>query len=58
MTHVLACGDVIPGCAAVLEGSSETELLEQVAGHAAQDHGITEIGDDVMGAVRAAIRQA
>jgi predicted small metal-binding protein len=58
MAHVLACGDVITGCAAVLTGPTESELLEQVADHAAKDHGITEITPDVLDAVRAAIRTA
>lgn len=56
MAHVLACGDVITGCSAVLTGPSEHELLQQVAEHAADDHEITEITPEVLEAVRAAIR--
>lgn len=56
MAHVLACGDVITGCSAVLTGPTESELLQQVADHAEADHGLTEISDDVLDAVRAAIR--
>lgn len=57
MAHMLSCGDVIPGCAVVLEGATEDELMASVASHAKHDHGITDIGDDVMAAVRAAIRR-
>jgi predicted small metal-binding protein len=56
MTHVIACGDVISGCAAVFEGVDETDVLGQVGAHAAADHGITEISPEVLDAVRAAIR--
>ena len=58
MAHVLACGDVISGCSAVLEGETESILLARVADHAAADHGLTGIDDGVLAAVRAAIRQA
>ena len=34
------------------------ELLGKVAAHAAADHQITDIGDDVLALVKAAIRQA
>lgn len=57
MAHVLACGDVITGCSAVLTGPSESKLLQQVADHAEAEHGITEITPEVLDAVRAAIRQ-
>ena len=56
MATLIACGDVIPGCAAVFEGSSEQDVLDQVAAHAAADHDITEISAEVLAAVRAAIR--
>jgi predicted small metal-binding protein len=58
MAHVIACGDVISGCAAVFEGADEDDLLAQVGRHAAADHGIVEITPGVLDAVRAAIRVA
>lgn len=57
MAHVIACGDVIPGCSAVFEAPDEATLLADVASHAGEDHGITEISPEVLAAVRAAIRQ-
>ena len=52
----MACGDVVPGCAAVFEGSNDNEVLAQVADHAASEHGLTEIDDATLDAVKAAIR--
>lgn len=57
MAHVLACGDVITGCSAVLSGATESELLQKVADHAEADHGIRDITPEVLDAVRAAIRR-
>ena len=55
MTFKLACGDVMPGCAAHFEAETQDGLLEQVAAHAAADHGITEITPDVAQAVEGKI---
>ncbi|MEO6628713.1 MAG: DUF1059 domain-containing protein [Aquihabitans sp.] len=56
MTKSMACGDVVPGCAAVFKGSNDNEVLAQVADHAASEHGLTEIDDATLKAVKAAIR--
>lgn len=50
-----ACGDVVPGCQATWERSTEDEILRDVAAHAASEHGMTEVPDDVVQAVRANI---
>jgi predicted small metal-binding protein len=47
----LACGDVMPGCAARFENPDKSALLADVAGHAAAAHGITEITPDIFAAV-------
>ena len=47
----LACGDVMPGCAARFESPDKTALLSEVASHAAAAHGITEITPDIFAAV-------
>jgi predicted small metal-binding protein len=57
MTYSLACGDVMPGCSATFEAESEEQLLEQVAPHAAEAHGIAEVTPDVLAAVKGAIKQ-
>lgn len=56
MTHTLRCGDVIPGCEAVLRGDSEQALLHEVSSHAEADHGLTDIDDATLAQVRGAIK--
>ncbi len=51
MTFQLACGDVMPGCAATFESSTRDALLAGVATHAATDHGLTQITPEVLSAV-------
>lgn len=51
MTFKLACGDVMPGCAARFENTDRDLLLADMASHAAADHGITEITPSVLRAV-------
>ncbi|MGN6251151.1 MAG: DUF1059 domain-containing protein [Marmoricola sp.] len=53
MTFRLACGDVMPGCAARFESTDHAELMEQVAAHAASAHGVEEITPDLARAVAA-----
>ena len=50
-----ACGDVVPGCDATWACESEDEILGLVGAHAVEDHGITEISDELVMAVRANI---
>ena len=47
-----ACGDVIPGCSASFSASDENGIFAQVAGHAAADHGVTDITPELVAAVR------
>ncbi|MBD8605618.1 DUF1059 domain-containing protein [Aeromicrobium sp. CFBP 8757] len=49
-----ACGDVVPGCRASWVCDTEDDILVQVATHAA-DHGIVEVSDELVAAVRAHI---
>ena len=55
MTFKLACGDVMPGCTARFETNDRDRLLSQVAAHAAEAHGITQITPDVLSAVESKI---
>jgi predicted small metal-binding protein len=50
-----SCGAVVPGCTHSFRGRTEDEILTQVAHHARQDHGLTEIPEELVGAVRANI---
>jgi predicted small metal-binding protein len=53
-----ACGDVVPGCRATFLAPDDGSILEQVGRHAARDHGITEVGPELVDAVRSGIRPA
>jgi predicted small metal-binding protein len=52
------CGAVIPNCEARFTGHSEDEILEQVASHAAHDHGLEAVPEAVVERVRELIREA
>jgi predicted small metal-binding protein len=52
------CGEIVPGCGAKFEGRSEEEILEQVAVHAREEHGMDEVPPDVVDNVRARITEA
>jgi predicted small metal-binding protein len=47
-----ACGDVIPGCGARFNAPDEAGIFAQVAGHAAADHGVSDIPPELVQAVR------
>jgi predicted small metal-binding protein len=56
MPKVLRCGDVMPGCAAVLEGRDDAEVMKKVTDHAKSAHGMATVPPDVVNKVRAAIK--
>ena len=49
---------VVEGCKAQFTAENDEEILKQVATHAAQDHGVTEVSPDLLATIRSAIRQA
>lgn len=52
-----SCGAVVPGCTATFTAETDDEILGQVATHAKEDHGMTEVPDDVVAAVKANIEE-
>ncbi len=52
----LACGELLPGCEAVVRAESEVEILQMAAQHAAEAHGLA-VDDGLVTAVKAAIRE-
>ena len=52
---ILACGDLVPGCQAVVTAETEEEILRIAAQHAVEAHGMT-VDDGLMAAVKGAIR--
>ncbi len=48
-----ACGAVVPGCTATFEAEDQDQILQQVAAHAREDHGMDEVPDAVVEQVKA-----
>lgn len=57
MTLELRCGDVVAGCDGVVTGTTQDEVLQQAATHAAAAHGLTEIDEPTHAALVGAIHQ-
>jgi predicted small metal-binding protein len=51
------CGTLVPGCEWRIEGESEREILEEVAVHAREAHGMHEVPPEVADTVRASITE-
>lgn len=56
MAKVLRCGDLMPGCKAVIEGKDVAEVMSKGAEHAKKDHGMAMIPPDMAKKVAAAIK--
>lgn len=55
MKFQLSCGDAVPGCSARFEDESRERILEQVAAHARNDHGVTDVTPEMLKAIDANI---
>ncbi len=53
-----ACGDVVEGCDGVVTGETDDEVLAAAAAHAASAHGMTDVPDELVTAIRAGISEA
>jgi len=51
-----ACGAVVPGCTATFTAETEEGILEQVARHAREDHGLAEVPEELVRQVRATLQ--
>ena len=51
-----ACGLVVPGCTATFTAPTEDGILEQVARHAREDHGLTDVSPELVAQVCAHIQ--
>lgn len=56
MAKVLRCGDLMPGCKAVIEGKDEAEVMAKGVEHAKTAHKMTAIPPDMAAKVKAAIK--
>ncbi|MDQ3346496.1 MAG: DUF1059 domain-containing protein [Acidobacteriota bacterium] len=57
MAKELRCGELVPGCAKVIRGTDEADVLGQAAEHATKDHNMT-VTPELAEKVRKAIREA
>jgi predicted small metal-binding protein len=53
---VLNCGDLVPGCKAIIEGKDEAEVMAKGAVHAKTAHMMATIPADMAAKVKAAIK--
>jgi predicted small metal-binding protein len=55
MKFKLSCGDAVPGCSARFEDESRDRILEQVAAHAREAHGVVDVTPEMLTAIGANI---
>jgi predicted small metal-binding protein len=58
MKYKLFCGDAVPGCSARFEDESRERILAQVAVHAREAHGVTDVTTEMLEAIGANIVSA
>jgi predicted small metal-binding protein len=51
------CGELIPGCEAKFDGETDEQILQQVATHAREEHGMDEVPPEVVDRIRASLSQ-
>ena len=56
MMKVLRCNDVFPGCASEVRAETDDEVMQQVAEHAREVHGLATIDRGTAEKLTAAIR--
>lgn len=57
VSKVLFCNDLVPGCKFEAHGNSEEEILAAAADHIATVHNMTDISDEILAMVCAAIQE-
>jgi predicted small metal-binding protein len=57
VSKVLYCNDLVPGCKFEAHGNSEEEILAAAIDHIATAHNMTDISDEILAMVRAAIHE-
>ena len=56
MAKILKCGDLMPGCNAVIEGKDAAEVMAKGVEHAKKAHGMATIPPELAKKVQAAIK--
>ena len=57
MAKMMKCGDLMPGCNAVIEGKDDNEVMAKASEHAKMKHGVKTVLPDMAAKVRAAIKE-
>lgn len=50
-----SCDTVVAGCAGVVTGETDDDVLAAAAAHARSEHGMDEVPDEVVAAIRSGI---
>jgi len=58
MNYKLFCGDTVPGCSTRFEEDSRDRILELVAVHAREAHGVTDVTPEMLEEIGANIAPA
>ncbi|MCB0015692.1 MAG: DUF1059 domain-containing protein [Anaerolineales bacterium] len=58
MTKRVHCRDVGFDCDGVVEANTEAELLQKVAQHAKEAHGLEEVTEEVVAKVKSVIKES
>ena len=56
MAKTLLCAEVVPGCTHTMTGNDEDDVMRQAADHAASEHGMSELSDDLAAKIRERIK--
>ncbi|MFN2444767.1 MAG: DUF1059 domain-containing protein [Vicinamibacterales bacterium] len=57
MAKILRCGELMPGCDTVIEGSDTEDVVQKAVAHAKADHNMVTMPPEVLAKVREAIRE-
>ncbi|HYO46172.1 MAG TPA: DUF1059 domain-containing protein [Gemmatimonadota bacterium] len=57
MAKELHCGEIMDGCPEVIRGETEEEIMRKGAQHARDAHGVEELDDATIHAVKSKIRE-
>jgi len=53
---MLHCAEVVPGCTYTMTGDDEDGIMRQATEHAAAEHGMTDLSDDLTAKIRDRIK--
>ncbi len=56
MAKILKCGDLMPGCNAVIEGKDVAEVMAKGAEHAKKAHGMATMPPELVKKAQASIK--